>query len=449
MNFNHKGSLAERFIRFRSSIWAEHDSSSELFHTISVYIPSTLAEANIEDVDLTDIEDKPAVIKVDVDNYQEVMKGQLLHQWGKVFNQGTNFDCTLVLVVFYVPDGTGTDVFEEYLNVDDVSIQYEPLSFAFNELWFASFFKTMFSPRYDGKDPGGDAFDDSHYFDLSLCLAELCKNNPEMSMNLCFVRQELPLEGTDTNESWLLSKTRAEEIEAATALNVVISGVDNPRNAYFWGMLNFMDAFNTWLITHSEDVNMFPVVFAKWFEVKNETRLYVGNKTEKIRLSGNDVKPTGTPSWLDSEANTNLPVAQAEVLESKNIGYFISIADGTKNDSILLRSRTVDGTPATAIMIPKWVDYTTSQQIAKMMAARGTLTQPVLKNEATYTKIRGMLLANLQKFSGIGRLADLSLNMPAYSELPESKDEIIVTQGWTASYVYDLEKVTVTGAVVV
>lgn len=447
MNYNHRGSLAERFIQFRSSILAEQDSSSELFHTFSVYIPSNIASEVIEDVVLDTIEDEPVVIKVNVDNYLDVMKGGLLAQWGRVFNNGTNFDLEIVLVVFYVPDGSGTDVFADYLAVDAHTIDYAPLTQAFEELWFASFFKTMYSPKYDGVSVTG-GYDDQNYFDMALALAQLCKNNPEMSMNLAFVRQELPLEDVDTNVCKLLSKTRAEEREAATSLDVVISGVDNPRRDYFWGMLDYMQAGNTWLITHSEDLNMFPVVFAKWFEARNETRTYIGNKTEKIRLSGSDIKPTGTPSLLNSEANTNLPSDLASILEDKNVGYFISIADGTLNDSILVRSHTINGTPATAIMIPKWVDYYTSQAVAKMIASSGTLTKPVLKNESTYKRIQEMLLANLQKFAQIGRLTDIKLNMPAYTELPESKTDIVVTQGWQATYVYDLEKVTVTGFVV-
>jgi hypothetical protein len=422
--------------------------TSELFNTITVFVPSNLASDNLVDVDLTDIETKPVVKKVSVDDYRDVMKGALLAQWGKAFNEGTNFDLSLVLVVFYVPDGSGTDVFADYLTVDEFTIDYAPLTQAFDNLWFASFFKTIFFPRYQGDSPAL-AYNEVNMFDLSLALAQLCKDRPEMSMHLSFVRQVLPLATPDTNPCGLVSLTREQELEAATALNVVVAGVTNPRAKFYWGMLMFMEAANTWLVSHSEAVNLFPKIFGKWMEVKNATGTFIGNKMEKIRLSGNDIKPMGTPSWLNSEANENMPLAMAQILDAKNVSYMISIADGTMNDSIVLRSRTIIGTPVSAIMIPKWVDYYVSQFIAKMLASNGTLTNPILKNETTYKRIQEILLAHLQLFAGIGRLVDIRLNMPAYSELPESADEIVVTQGWSAVYVYDLEKVTITGAVVV
>ena len=448
MNYNHKGSLAERFIRFRSSVLATQDTSSELFNTFQVFVPSTLAADNLIGVDISTVQDQAVVLQVNVENYLEVMQGALLAQWGKVFNAGTNFSANLVIVVFYVPDGLGADVFADYLTVTEFAIDYEYLTEAFEHLKYTAFHKTMFSPRYDGKAPGGGEYDDSNYFDMALSLAYLCKNNPEMSLNLAFVHQELPLELVDTNECWLLSKTRAEEIAAATALDVVIAGVE-PRKAYFWGMLNFMQAANTWLCTHSENVNTLTLAFAKWFEDLNDSGTYIGNKLEKIRLSGSDVKPTGTLSWLNSEANENLPLAQAEILDDKYVSYLISIADGTINDSVILRAKTIDGTPIAAVQIPKWVDYYVSQFIAKMIAASGTLTKPILKNETTYKRIQEILLTHLQLFARVGRITDIALNMPAYADLPESKDEIVVTQGWSAQYVYDLEKITITGTVVV
>jgi hypothetical protein len=37
--------------------------------------------------------------------------------------------------------------------------------------------------------------------------------------------------------------------------------------------------------------------------------------------------------------------------------------------------------------------------------------------------------------------------MPAYSQLPSSKTDITVTQGWVSSYVDDAGKITITGMV--
>lgn len=448
MNLNHKGSLAERFIRFRSSILATQDSSSEIFNSFSVYVPSTLAADNLIDVDISGVEDEAVVKKLTVSDYKTVLKGDLLAQYEPIFRQDTNFDVAMFVVVFYVPDGLGTDVFHDYLTVSATDIDYAPLTAAFERTWPFAYFKTIFSPRYDGKSPVGE-YDDQYYFDMALSLSRLCQKNLEMSYALVFLKQTLPLAAPDTNEAKILSYTRAEELENATALNVVIAGVDNPRRVFFWGMNYLMQFVNTWIVAHSEPKNLFPVIFNVWFGARNESGTFIGNKLEKIRLAGESgVKPMGVPSLLNSEANENMPLAMAEILDDKNISYLISIADGTLNDSVILRAKSVTGFPVSATMISKWVDYSTSQTVAKMMSDLGTLTSPVLRNQRTYQRIQEILINHLQAFARLGRLTDIKLNMPAYAELPASKTDIVVTQGWEATYVYDLEKVQITGTVV-
>jgi hypothetical protein len=446
MNFNHKGSLAERFIRFRSGILATQDNSTDLFNAFSIYVPSNCAVANVLGVSLATIEDQPVVVEVTLDNYRDVLTGDLLAQWSPIFNQDTNMDVILYVIVFYVPDGLGTDVFSDYLTVTASTIDYAPLTTAFNLLYALSYVKMMFSPRYDGTSPVG-GYDDQNYYDMALALAGLCLVRQDISLCLVYNVIELPLGTPDTNACRVLSTPLADEIAAATALDVVIGGVANPRRNYFWGMLNLMQTINTWFMVHSEPVNLFPVIFAMWFMSRNDTGTYIGNKLSKIRLSGNSVKPMGVPSILNSLANENLPLAQAQLLDSKYVSYLISIADGTLNDSIVLRAASITGFPVIASMMSKWVDYYTSQQIAKMMTAQNTLGNPVLRNEKTYTRIQEMLLNNLQVFARIGRLEEIYLNMPAYANLPASATDIVVSQGWTAVFVDDLERVEISGTV--
>ena len=446
MNYNYKGSLAERFIQFKSGITAVTDNVTDLFNAISVYVPSTLATANVADVVLTTIATTPIVKEVTLVNYKTVLKGDLLAQYSHIFNDDTNVDVILYIIIFHVPASPEVEVFEDFLTVTATTIDYAPLTVAFNKLYSLSFFKTMFSPSYTGAT---GTYDDQNYFDMALSLAYLCKLDTELSYCLLSINVDLPLATPDTNICKILSKTRAQEIAAATALNVVISGTTHPRRDYFWGMLYVMQALNTWLVANSSEVNLFPFIFGKWFGAKNISGTYIGNKLEKIRLSNGLVKPMGVPSWLNSEANENMDIALATILDDKFVGYLISIADGTINDSMIVRAKSVLGTPVNATNMAKWVDYTTSQAIAKMLAASGTLTSPVLRNERTYGQIQEMLLNNLQLFAKLGRLDSIYLNFPAYTELPASATDITVTQGWEAYYVADLEKVLVTGSVTV
>ena len=441
MNYNYSGSLAERFSQLATGLSAQNDIVVELFNNHVIYMPSTLAAANLVGVDIAGIKDAPVVVKVDVDTYADLLKGDILAQWQPIFRQDSNFDVTLYVVVFYVPDGSGLDVFSDHLTVGALSIDYSYLTTAFGLTKIGGFWKSLFSPSYDATD--------ANFFDLSLCLAYLCKLDVGMSFNLSFLKLAYPLEVVDTNPCKIGSKTKAEEIAAATALNVVIAGVTDPRIDYYWGMLNLIQALNTWVVAHSEMVYLFPIIFAEWFAARNAAKVYVGNKLEKQRLSGSNIKPTGYPSILDSSVNVNLPLAQATILEDKFVSFLMSVGDDASNDSVILRAKSVTGYPVTATAIAKIIDYDTSQAIAKMMVAQDSVNKPVLKNDDTYKKIQNMLLSNIQRFAVVGRLTEIDTGFPAYADLPVSKTDIVVSAAWKATYVYDLEKVQISGSVTV
>jgi hypothetical protein len=134
-------------MNFASSVDVVVDEKSELFNAVSIYVPMSLAAANIVDFDPSWVSaDKPAVFTCVLDTYKKIMKGKLLSQWEDVFRQDTNFDVTLYLVVFL--DGADTSGMWE---IDDVSINFAPITNAFSKLYFISFFKVLFDESYDGK----------------------------------------------------------------------------------------------------------------------------------------------------------------------------------------------------------------------------------------------------------------------------------------------------------
>lgn len=76
MNLNYVGSVAERFMKFRSSLATEENIDSNLFNAISIYVPKSLAEANLATGSYTPsavTADAYAVIAVTVDNYKKVL----------------------------------------------------------------------------------------------------------------------------------------------------------------------------------------------------------------------------------------------------------------------------------------------------------------------------------------------------------------------------------------
>lgn len=427
-NDNYTGSVAQRFFQFTTGLATTEDVAINVFDSLAIYLPSDEADANIVDYDGSSLTSSVPVVKtVTADNYMNVLKGSLLNDWRPIFNDGANLDVTLYIVIF---DSTGT------VTATRTEIEYAPLTKAF-ELTFASaFFKVLCS--YDS------ALNKS---DLQLCLAQLCEKETKLSYHLMQVTVDL---SDATPDCLVIEKTRAEEREAVKTQGLIttIASVTDVRAAYMWGMLDFIGATNTFMLVHSEADFIIPVILGQYYaEGKNGSGTYIGNKLAKVRLSGSKIKPTGTPSILNSEVNTNLLESQYTILDDKNCAYLMSIADSTQNNAVVVREKGVTGVPISARLISKYVDYTTSQTLAKMTTAKNTTKSPYLRNEETYNIIKQTLLGNLQLFSGIGKITDIATNFPAFLDLPPSKTDITVTSGWSAYYVSDLEKVQITGTI--
>jgi len=442
MNATYVNSIAERFIRFRSGFAASVPARADLFNGHVIYMPSFLATANIIDYDGTSLTDDVPIVKVvTVDNYESVMQGSLLAQYAPIFNDGANVDVILYIVVFNAADAAAV---QAGLVVTASSIKFPALENAFKETYFIGFYKTMFSETYDGVNT------DAAYFDLALCLAYLCQYETTLSYALLFTRVTLPLKATDTNICKIASVDKEVQVAACTALNVTIADIPKPRDAYFWGMLNFMTCDNTMLIVHSEPYNIIPLMLAKYFDVgKNGSGSYVGNKLSNIRLSGSRIKAMGTPSILNASVNTNMPLDMAQRLDEMNVAYLVTISDASANDCALVRSTGIQGFPVNAYTIGKFVDYNSSQDAADWITAFETGTNPVLRNEQAYNTLQTIPIGYLQKFvTSPARLEQIRVVFPAFNELPKEKTAFTVTKTWEAKYVDDLASILVTGTIV-
>lgn len=445
MNLNYIGSVAERFMKFRSRLASTEGVASNLFNAVSIYVPKSLAEANLAPDSYTPSSvdaDNYAVIVVTVDNYKSVLAdgSNLLSQWLPVFNDGTNSAITLYVIVF---DDTGFAP-----TVTAGGITWAPLTKAFNELYFISFFKTMFSEHYDGSKVESEPavatdYDDSNFFDMCLALSYQCELESTLSFCLVETKVVVPTDGvTDTNICKILTQTRASETAHCTTLT---GSTLADRAQYFWGYINLIGGTHTQVIIHN-GAFMLPIILGRWFEEKNSAKEFVGNKLAKIRLDNTKVKPTGLPSPLNGDVNLNLIKKISDVLDDKIVGYFISIADGSLNNAELIRDRSVSNFPVTAYMISKYIDYNASQDMARFVTDVGTLTKPVLANQQAYVDMQGILIGKIQKFAGLGRLENIIVNFPPFSEAKVG-NTFQGTAVWKATYVDDLEGVEVSGSI--
>ena len=431
MNLNYVGSVAQRFMKFRSTLASTEEIELNIFNAISIYVPKSLALANLSadsyDAD-TVTADKYAVITVTVDNYAKVLQegGDLLSQWLPVFNDGTNGSVTLYIIVF---DDTDLEPV-----VTATGITWSPLSKAFDDLYFISCFKTLFSTSYDSTD--------ENYHDLALCLSYKCSLESTLSMCLLELKITVPEADVDENDVKILSLTRGDETTHCTTL-IGTNTVD--RREYFWGYINLMGGSHTWLIVHN-GTYMYPIVLGKWFERTNNSGEFVGNKLQKIRLSGSKVKPTGNPSPLNTDVNLNLDEKWYKNLDDKYVGYFISISDNSENNAELIRDRTVENFPVTAYLMSKWIDYEASMALANYATANETLTDPVLANPATYNYIQRLVQGTINSMASTGRLTNITLNFPPYS-LAKKGNSFEGVAVWSAIYVDDFEGVEVSGSI--
>lgn len=431
-------------MQFRSSLATEESVSENIFNAISIYMPYSLASRNITADALTGVTvdaDHYAVLTVNVDNYNDILAGTALYDWKPVFNDDTNFDVTLYLIVF---DDTGFAV-----TVGDKSIGWSPLTKAFEDLYFISFFKTMFSEHRNGKvvtsDPAEETdYDDSNYFDMLLSLAYLCENEANLSFCLAEGAVDVLAKATDTdgNPCKVQSLSRGDETTHCTTLT---GSTLADRAEYFWGYLNLIAPDHTMFYIHN-GAFMTSIILAKWFSEKNDSGLYLGNKLAKIRLSNSRVKPTGLPSPLNSDVNLNLDKSVYTILDEKHVGYFISISSASDSNAELVRDRTVGNFPANAYMMSKWICYQTSQNCANMVTANDTLTKPYLTNQETYDAIQQLLLNNIQAMALTGRITNVELNFPPLAEVVQGQT-ITGTGVWEATYIDDIESVRLSGTV--
>lgn len=429
-------------MKFRSSLASTETIDENLFNAISIYVPKSLAEAQFAEnaYDGDAVEGKKfAVITVTADNYAKVLSatGSLYAQWLPIWNDGANVAVTLYCIVF---DDTGFAP-----TVGAAAITWEPLSHAFNELFFISYFKCLFSEHLDGKGGEGstEAYDDSNYFDMALCLSALCEGETSLSMFLCEAHLDVYEEGEeDPNVCKVMSLSRGDE----TSHCVTLQGTTKADRAeYFWGYVNLIGGNRTFLVVHNGSI-MLPIVLASWFTETNDSGQYIGNKLSKIRLSGSKVKPTGLPSSLNSDVNTNMGSYIYDNLDAKHVAYFNSISGNTLNDAQMFSDRTVSNAPVSAWMMAKWIDYQTSQDLANWRDARNTLTKPVLCNEAAYAEIQNMLMNNIKVFTGTGRITNIDLSFPPFSEAKKGNN-LEGVMVWKATYVDDLGGVTITGSI--
>jgi hypothetical protein len=532
MNVNYVGSIAERKMKFSSIVSVTSSEDSDLFNSVSVYVPKSFAAVNIIDFDQASVTaDTPALYAVTVDNYASVMQGDLLAQLLPIFRDDTNSAVVIYLIVFSDIDG-GTD-----WTKSASTIAFAPLTAAFSGLFFLSYVKMLYDPDYSGENvnvagtfsrvrltitngggtalvvPAGTitftagdktygfsigasqtipiggtlsvtavatvvgittatvapvlysaftppfsatttaaitkvyqgtaaiAARPSTYFNLALALAFLAKSNMKLSCFWTLVQLDFTkiTSGSDTNKCGIRSLTAGAEVLGMTS---ILTG-DTVK--YYWGALKLMEADNTFVAVDCKPTrNLLSYILREWFASPNASGKYVGNKLSLIRITGQNC--FGPPSPINSAFNSG-DSAGYDKFDEKNVGCLVPISSSSSGDSALSMCRGVGGTPICAYMISKCADYMSSQDCADLITDDGTLANPVLTNEEAYKKIQNIVINNVLKFSGTRRITGIVAKFPSFEQAKVSPTALTAASSWEATYVDDLDKVTISGEI--
>ena len=156
---------------------------------------------------------------------------------------------------------------------------------------------------------------------------------------------------------------------------------------------------------------------------------------------GNNMEMTAT-SMLTSSGPAGLQLSKSirDMLAGLNIQTWKPVGDNTGNVAAY-GALTLLGDTYAATWIVAYITYMTKVRVAQMLTEGN-----FLKNAANYARIIGAMNSILSMFADSGRLENIQTTAPAYADLPESSgDEIVVPDAWSATYISNVRKVTITG----
>lgn len=169
--------------------------------------------------------------------------------------------------------------------------------------------------------------------------------------------------------------------------------------------------------------------------VVNSTGTPVGNSVDMVAF--NTIEASGA---ADADGkHQNLTVTEKAALDAQKIGYNTYVGDGTEN-VCTEGSLTLKGESVGANWVKHYIEF-----VCKVKAANLITRINKFRNNATYQAILSLITDQVTPFMAFGRLADLHITAPVFSELPESGDAITVPNAWEATYVDNVRSVTVYG----
>lgn len=166
----------------------------------------------------------------------------------------------------------------------------------------------------------------------------------------------------------------------------------------------------------------------------NSTQTPVGNSLDFIQTDL--ITASGT-------AGINLTSVEAGNCKDQYVGYFTTLGDSSGRvalDGVGGAGLTTLGHEPCAYWIASYVDFVSSVYSAQFMTQINRF-----RNDATYQGVLAILVNQLQKFSTLGRLSNLKITAPKFSDLTLTADSFVVPNAWSATFVGNARQCTVSG----
>ena len=175
----------------------------------------------------------------------------------------------------------------------------------------------------------------------------------------------------------------------------------------------------------------------------NTTGTPVGNPLDMMATLS--ITPSGTTNG--SLVLTNLTSVQKSTLAGINVGYWLTVGDGTGRSAVF-SGKTLKGSVAAAVWFQNYIDYSAQVDTAVYITQLGGAS---FKNNTTYQAILAILKSTLYPFQNpLGRLTNLQITAPTFAKLPASSgSSITIPNAWVATWNDSVRNVTVQGTLVI
>jgi hypothetical protein len=132
-----------------------------------------------------------------------------------------------------------------------------------------------------------------------------------------------------------------------------------------------------------------------------------------------------------------------------NVGFLATISDNTPQNCYLSMFRGMGdigaGVPMSMAMISKYVDYNCSQDAAKLVTDKGTLTNRMMTDAKAYSAIQSIVSGWLGKFESAKLISNVKLSFPEFTVAKVSRSALSAASSWSGMYADDLDEVTCSG----